>query len=105
MRLLQPGLAVALPALERRPRRRPVERVEERVSREALLLFQRPRHVPAHVVDDAAEVEDRPADRVGGGHRMDAVGVMRISTLVWAASPFRMRRPIHSGTRSGYFRR
>jgi len=51
-----------------------------------------------------------PGERVVPGWvslqvRGSPVGVMRMRTLVLAASPLRMRCPIQSGTSSQYFRR
>ena len=57
----EPCPPVAAAALDRVPRPRPVERLEHGRAREAVSLIELARHLPAHVPENTAEVEDDAA--------------------------------------------
>ena len=80
---LRPRGRIAHAALDVSPGRAAVERLEHRGLRQAVGAVQLARDVPAHVPQDAAEVEDDGAEASSGGHAG--------SGRAWPARPARDR--------------
>jgi len=84
VRLASPRVGIPAATLDGAPRLRAVQRLEHRGSRQAVRPVQLAGDIPAHVPQDAAEVEDDGAEASSEGHGGPAPA--------WARWPARDRR-------------
>src|SRR6516162_3782649 len=68
VRLPEPDRTVPVASLDGMPGRRPVERVDDGAAGKVVGVFELARHVPSHVHEDAAIVEDDAGEGRSDGH-------------------------------------